>query len=197
MHGSGVFTYDNGDKWEGTFDSDMLHGKGYFTWSNGRKLPIEFQNHFPVIAHDMASILCTCFISVMGVIILFTYDLNTLVDFFEAVLDPHQWGKLVYDVIGATVMTKYYKIIKCPPEEIAKGAVNCPFAILPFLEAVISMIGKDRLPYYIYTLLLVLGYYGFKELFAFIVWKCARIIVHSASYNSFLLSDLNDSEGEL
>ncbi len=35
--GQGLFTYSNGDRYEGQFHHDVKHGRGVLTWTNGNK----------------------------------------------------------------------------------------------------------------------------------------------------------------
>lgn len=44
MHGKGVFTYNNGNKYEGSFKEGVKHGSGVFTWANGDLYKGEFEN---------------------------------------------------------------------------------------------------------------------------------------------------------
>ena len=37
MHGIGIFTWDDGRKYEGDFLDDKKSGHGVFTWTDGRK----------------------------------------------------------------------------------------------------------------------------------------------------------------
>jgi hypothetical protein len=34
-HGSGIFNYDHGDKFDGSFDKDERHGIGEYRWAEG------------------------------------------------------------------------------------------------------------------------------------------------------------------
>ena len=37
MHGTGVFTWEDGRKYEGDYYDDKKHGHGVFTWPDGRQ----------------------------------------------------------------------------------------------------------------------------------------------------------------
>lgn len=34
-HGTGQFTWPNGDTYKGDYHEDKMHGQGLFVWSNG------------------------------------------------------------------------------------------------------------------------------------------------------------------
>ena len=44
MHGKGVFSYTNGNRYEGGFKEGVKHGKGVFTWANGDVYEGGFEN---------------------------------------------------------------------------------------------------------------------------------------------------------
>jgi hypothetical protein len=44
MHGSGVFTWPDGRKYDGEYYDDMKSGKGIFYWPDGRKYNGEWKN---------------------------------------------------------------------------------------------------------------------------------------------------------
>ena len=44
MHGKGVFSYTNGNKYEGGFKEGVKHGTGVFTWANGDTYEGGFEN---------------------------------------------------------------------------------------------------------------------------------------------------------
>lgn len=44
MHGKGVFSYTNGNKYEGGFKEGVKHGHGVFTWANGDVYDGGFEN---------------------------------------------------------------------------------------------------------------------------------------------------------
>lgn len=44
LHGKGVFTYTNGDKYEGSFFEGVKQGKGVFTWTDGNVYEGEYEN---------------------------------------------------------------------------------------------------------------------------------------------------------
>ena len=44
MHGKGVFTYSNGDRYEGYYKEGVKHGKGVFTWADGMSYEGEYEN---------------------------------------------------------------------------------------------------------------------------------------------------------
>lgn len=44
MHGKGVFTYSNGDKYEGCYKEGVKQGKGIFTWADGMCYEGSYEN---------------------------------------------------------------------------------------------------------------------------------------------------------
>ncbi|MBR6070148.1 MAG: hypothetical protein IKP78_06125 [Ruminococcus sp.] len=44
MHGKGVFSYTNGDRYEGGYNEGLKHGKGVFTWADGMCYDGEYEN---------------------------------------------------------------------------------------------------------------------------------------------------------
>ena len=44
IHGKGVFTYTNGNKYEGSFKEGLKHGKGVFTWADGNVYDGEYED---------------------------------------------------------------------------------------------------------------------------------------------------------
>ncbi|WP_019680043.1 hypothetical protein, partial [Ruminococcus flavefaciens] len=44
IHGKGVFTYTNGNKYEGSFKEGVKHGRGVFTWADGNVYEGEYEN---------------------------------------------------------------------------------------------------------------------------------------------------------
>lgn len=44
MHGKGVFTYSNGDRYEGGFKEGVKHGRGIFTWADGRSYEGDYED---------------------------------------------------------------------------------------------------------------------------------------------------------
>jgi hypothetical protein len=44
MHGSGVFTWHDGRRYEGDYFDDKKEGQGIFTWPDGRKYDGQWKN---------------------------------------------------------------------------------------------------------------------------------------------------------
>ena len=44
MHGFGIFTWPNGEKYEGQFSNDKLNGRGKFYWASGKYYEGEFKD---------------------------------------------------------------------------------------------------------------------------------------------------------
>ena len=44
LHGKGVFTFNNGDRYEGGYKEGLKHGKGKFTWADGNEYEGEFED---------------------------------------------------------------------------------------------------------------------------------------------------------
>lgn len=44
MHGKGLYTWDDGRKYEGEYSMDQKHGKGVYQWADGRVYAGEWAN---------------------------------------------------------------------------------------------------------------------------------------------------------
>ena len=44
MHGEGMFTWPNGNKYDGGYKNDQRHGQGSFLWADGRTYIGEWEN---------------------------------------------------------------------------------------------------------------------------------------------------------
>ena len=44
MDGFGIYTWQDGRKYEGQYKKDKKHGNGVYTWADGRKYDGEWQN---------------------------------------------------------------------------------------------------------------------------------------------------------
>ena len=44
MHGKGLFTWKNKDKYEGDYKYDVKHGQGKFIWADGSSISGQFIN---------------------------------------------------------------------------------------------------------------------------------------------------------
>ena len=98
-----------------------------------------------------------------GIALLYSYDLNTLVDFFEGILDPKEWKNFFSNQIVSNLLTKYYKNINCLNDEGIKNS-SCSHSFFAFVEATSSTIGRRRLPYFTFIFTLFVAHSVFRYL---------------------------------
>ena len=79
-HGKGIFTYPDGSRYEGDFQSDMRHGKGTLTYPDGSQLEGQW-----IHGAEMGTFIFT---SAEGSQAYVEYDLGEMVSAPRTYLDP-------------------------------------------------------------------------------------------------------------